>query len=78
MLPEIVIVSNPSRPRDSQEKDCYDIYADTIIEGKESIDQVADRFFQEIIASASGKLTKQEMRTNYRELLVMYTTGPIL
>ena len=78
MLPEIVIVSNLSRPRDSQEKDCYDIYADAIIEGKETVDQVADRFFQEIIAAASGKLTKQEMRTNYRELLVMYTTGPIL
>ena len=78
MLPEIVIVSNLSRPRDSQEKDCYDIYADAIIEGKETVDQVADRFFQEIIAAASGKLTKQEMRTNYRELMVMYTTGPIL
>jgi len=27
---------------------------------------------------ASGKLTRQEMRSGYRELLVMYTTGPIL
>ncbi|MBM4448615.1 MAG: altronate dehydratase [Chloroflexi bacterium] len=78
MLPEIVIVSNPSRPRDSQEKECYDIYADTIIEGKETVDQVADRFFKEIIATASGKPTKQEMRSGYRELLVLYTTGPIL
>jgi len=78
ILPEIVVVSNPSKPRDSQEKECFDIYADTIIEGKESVDQVADRLFQEIIAVASGKLTKQEMRSGYRELLVMYTTGPIL
>jgi len=78
MLPEVVIVSNPSRPRDSQERECFDIYADTIIDGKETVDQVADRAFQEIIAIASGKLTKQEMRSSYRELLVLYTTGPIL
>lgn len=78
ILPAIVIVSNPSKPRDSQEKECYDIHADTIIEGTESVDEVADRFFQEIIAAASGKLTKQEMRSGYRELLVLYTTGPIL
>jgi len=78
VIPEIVVVSNPSRPRDSQEKECFDIYADTIIENKESIAQVADRLFQEVIATASGKLTKQEMRSGYRELLVLYTTGPIL
>ncbi|MBU2534613.1 MAG: UxaA family hydrolase [Chloroflexota bacterium] len=77
-LPEIVVVSNPSKPRDSQEKECYDIYADTIIEGKETVEQVAERLFQEVIAVASGKLTNQEMRSDYRELLVMYTTGPIL
>jgi len=77
-LPEIVVVSNPSKPRDSQEKECYDIYADTINEGKETVEQVAERLFQEVIAVASGKLTKQEMRSAYRELLVMYTTGPIL
>ena len=78
ILPEIVVVTSPSRPRDSQEKECFDIYADTIIEGKETVDQISDRLFQEIIAVASGKLSKQEMRSGYRELLVMYTTGPIL
>lgn len=78
ILPEIAVVSNPSKPRDSQEKEYFDIYADTIIEGKETIEQVADRLFQEVMAVASGKLTKQEMRSGYRELLVMYTTGPIL
>jgi altronate dehydratase large subunit len=78
ILPELVVVSNLSKPRDSQEKECFDIYADTIIEGKETIEQVAERLFQEVIAVASGKLTKQEMRSGYRELLVMYTTGPIL
>jgi len=78
ILPEVTVVTSPSQPRDSQEKECFDIYADAIIEGKETVDQVADRLFQEIIAVASGKLSKQEMRSGYRELMVMYTTGPIL
>jgi altronate dehydratase large subunit len=78
ILPQISVVSKLSKPRDSQEKDFFDIYANTIVEGSESIDQIADRFFEEIIAVASGKLTKREMRSGYREPIVMYTTGPIL
>ena len=78
ILPQIAVVTNPSKPRDSQEKEFFDIYADTIIEGSESIDQIADRLFAEIIAVASGKLTRREMRSGYREPIVMYTTGPIL
>jgi altronate dehydratase len=78
ILPQIAVVTNPSKPRDSQEKEFFDIYADTIIEGSESIDQVAERLLQEIIAVASGKLTKREIRSGYREPIVMYTTGPIL
>lgn len=78
ILPQIAVVSNQSKPRDSQEREFFDIYADSIFEGKESIGQVADRLLQEIIAVASGKLTKREMRSGYREPIVMYTTGPIL
>ena len=78
ILPQIAVVSKPSKPQDSQEKEFFDIYADTTLEGSESIDQVADRLFQEIIAVACGKLTKREMRSGYREPIVMYTTGPIL
>lgn len=78
ILPQIAVVSYQSKPRDSQEKEFFDIYADTIIEGKESIDQVANQLFQEIIAVASGKLTKREMRSGYREPIVMYSTGPLL
>ncbi len=77
-LPQIAVVTSQSRPHDSQEKEFFDIYADTIVEGKESVDQVADRLFQEVIAVASGKLTKREMRSGYREPIVMYTIGPIL
>jgi len=78
ILPQISVVSKQSKPRDSQEKEFFDIYADTVIEGKESVEQVADRLFEEIIAVASGKLTKREMHSGYREPIVMYTTGPIL
>jgi len=78
VVPQITVVSSQSKPRDSQEKEFFDIYADTIVEGRETINQVADRLFQEIIAVASGKLSKREMRSGYREPFVMYTTGPIL
>ena len=78
ILPQIAVVTSQSRPHDSQEKEFFDIYADTIVEGKESVDQVADRLFQEVIAVASGKTTKREMRSGYREPIVMYTIGPIL
>lgn len=78
ILPQIAVVSSPSKPRDSQEKEFFDIYADTIVEGKETVDQVAERLFEEVIAVACGKLTKREMRSGYREPIVMYSTGPIL
>lgn len=78
IIPQVSVVSKQSKPRDSQEKEFFDIYADPIIEGTESIDQIADRLFEEIIAVASGKLTKREMRSGYREPIVLYTTGPIL
>jgi len=79
IIPQIAVVSRQSTPWDSQEKDFFDIYADTIIEGTESIEEVADRFFNEIIAVASGKLTRREMRkSGYREPIVLYSTGPIL
>ena len=78
IIPQVAIVSNQSKPQDSQEKEFFDIYADKIIDGTESVDQVADKFFQEIINVASGKLTKREMRKGYREPIVIYTVGPVL
>ena len=77
-IPQISVVSRRSKPHDSQESDFFDIFADTVLEGTESVDEVADRFFNEVIAVASGKLTKREMRRGYREPIVLYTTGPIL
>ena len=77
-IPQISVVSRRSKPHDSQETDFFDIYADTVLEGTESVDEVADRFCNEVIAVASGKLTKREMRRGYREPIVLYSTGPIL
>jgi altronate dehydratase large subunit len=78
IIPQIAVVSRQSKPRDHREKDFFDIYADTIVEGTESVDEVADRLFNEIVAVASGKLTKREMRKGYREPIVLYSLGPIL
>ncbi len=78
IVPQISVVSRQSKPRDSQEKNFFDIYADTIVEGAESVEQVADRLLDEVIAVASGKQTKREMRRGYREPIVLYKLGPIL
>lgn len=78
-LPVVTVVSNRSKPRDPKEEDFFDIFADSIIEGKESITQVADRLFEELIAVASGKLTKSERYVpNFQMPLDLYHTGPIL
>ncbi|MDD4860332.1 MAG: UxaA family hydrolase, partial [Dehalococcoidales bacterium] len=78
-LPVLTVVSNRSRPTDPKEEDFFDIFADSIIEGKESITQVAERLFQELIAVASGKLTRSERYIpQFQMPLELYHTGPIL
>ena len=67
-----------SHPKEVKEKEYFDIYAGTIIEGKESVSEVGQRLLQEIVAVASGKPTRLEMSSRYREVMEMYTTGPIL
>jgi altronate dehydratase large subunit len=77
-LPIIPVLKILSSPKDKEELEYFDIYAGTVIEGEESIAQVGARLLQEIVNTASGKLTKSEMRSDYREVLEMYSTGPIL
>jgi len=67
-----------SSPQDVSQKDYFDIYAGTIIEGIETVEQVGKRLLEEIVAIASGKPARQEMNSRYREPLIMYYTGPIL
>ena len=75
VLPVIKILSNPS---DIQESEYFDIYAGTVIEGTESVEQAGDRLVQEILAIASGKLSRSEMGFSYQEPLELYATGPLL
>jgi len=67
-----------SSPQDVSQMEHFDLYAGTIIEGKETIAQVGQRLLEEIVAIASGKPARQEMNSRYREPLIMYYTGPIL
>jgi len=76
-LPIIPIMKIVGDPNIKQELEYFDIYAGTIIEGQESVDQVGSRFFQELVNVASGKLTKLE-HSSYREVLDMYATGPLM
>jgi altronate dehydratase large subunit len=77
-LPILPVIKVLSSPKDAREKEYFDIYAGTIIEGQESIAEAGERLLQEIIAVASGKPTKLEMFSRYREVMEMYTTGPVL
>jgi len=75
ILPVIKILGNP---KDSEEKEYFDIYVGTIIEGQESVPEAGERLLREIIAVASGKPTKLEMFSRYREIMEMYAMGPVL
>jgi altronate dehydratase large subunit len=64
---------------DCGEKEHFDVYVGTIIEGKEGIAQAGEKLLQEILAVASGKPTKLEnMASPYREVMEIYHTGPTL
>jgi altronate dehydratase large subunit len=74
LLPVIKIVSSPHV---KSELDYFDIYAGTIIEGLESIEEVGRRLLEEIVAVASGKPPKVELAPRYREVLEMWRVGPV-
>ncbi len=77
--PVLSVVSNASNPPDEQEAQFFDIHCQGVLDGRESIDQVASRFLQELLAVASGKLSKAEISLpHYWVPLESYHTGPIL
>jgi len=72
VLPVLKVVSSlPS----NDEKKYFDIYAGDIIEGKRPIDAVGEEIYEEILKTASGKLTINETSTNYSESMKLYATG---
>lgn len=77
-LPVVPVLKVLSSPQDRQEMEYFDVYAGTIIEGHETVTDTGQRMLEEILAVASGKPTKQELYSRYREPLDMYQTGPIL
>ncbi len=77
-IPTVPVLKLFSSPQDKSQMDYFDLYAGTIIEGKETVAQVGQRLLEEIVAVASGKPARQEMASRYKEPLIMYYTGPIL
>jgi altronate dehydratase large subunit len=77
-MPIVPVLKIFSSPQDMAQKDYFDVYAGSIIEGKETVPEVGQRILEEIVAVASGKPARQEMSSRYREMLVMYYTGPLL
>jgi len=74
IAPVVKITGNPRTYRTMREN--IDVNAGTIIEGKETIEQVGRRIFNEIIRVASGKQTKAES-LGYREFAIN-RIGPTL
>lgn len=77
-LPIVPVLKVLSSPKDAGQMDYFDVYAGTIIEGRETLADTGQRMLQEIVAVASGKPVKQELYSRYREPLDMYQTGPTL
>ncbi|MBE9505854.1 MAG: UxaA family hydrolase [Chloroflexi bacterium] len=77
-MPIVPVLKVFSSPQDIAQMDYFDVYAGTIIEGKETIPDVGQRILEELVAIASGKPCRQEMNSRYKEMLVMYYTGPLL
>jgi len=77
-LPILPVIKILSKPKDLEEKDYFDVYAGTIIEGQESLSQAGERLLEEIVAVASGKPTKLERFPRYREIMEFYSTGPFM
>lgn len=77
-MPIVPVLKIFSSPQDVAQMEYFDVYAGTIIEGKETVAEVGQRILEEIVAVASGKPARQEMSPRYKEMLVMYYTGPLL
>lgn len=72
IAPVIKITGNPHTFE--KMKDNMDINAGTIIEGKETIEEVGQRIFDEILEVASGKQTKSEV-LGHKEFAIFRERG---
>lgn len=76
-LPILPVVKIFSSPQVISEIDYFDVYAGTIIEGRETVPDVGLRLLQELMAVASGKPSKVELAPRYREVMEMWRIGPV-
>ncbi len=58
-------------------RDHMDCYVGTIMEGTESLPAAGRRIFDELLAFASGRLTKAEI-SGYTDSMDIYVTGPVI
>lgn len=78
-LPVLPIIKTLSNPQSLPEADYFDIYVGGIIEGRETVAGAGKRLVDEIIAVASGKMTKLESITSpFQEVWEFYSTGPLV
>ena len=76
-VPLVPVVKISGDPCIKSEMEYFDVYAGTIIEGTEELEDVGKRFMAEMLDVASGKLTKQEY-SRFQEMLDIYATGPMV
>ena len=76
-VPIVPVLKITGDPHVKDDLEFVDVYAGGIIEGTEDAEHVGKRLLAELLAVASGKVTKQE-HSPFREILDMYATGPLL
>lgn len=77
IMPIIKLTGNPLGFEEI--KDYIDIYVGSVLEGKETVGEAADRVYEEIIEIASGeRKTVVESLVNYREGINFNIIGPLL
>jgi altronate hydrolase len=74
--PSIKVATNT--PMFHRMEEDMDINAGTILDGTESVAEVGERIFEEILAVASGKRTKSEQLSIGDEEFVPWLVGPVL
>jgi len=78
-MPVLPIVKTLSNPQSLPEADYFDVYVGGIVEGRETVAEAGKRLIDEIIAVASGKMTKLESITSpFQEVWEFYSIGPLV
>lgn len=77
-LPTLPVLKVLGSCADADEKEHFDIYAGDILTARESIQQVGQRIYDKIIATASGEACYTEKKRRYTEMLQIYADGLLM